>query len=141
MKLNVNRLIALAAVFVFALVSVAAAQLGEFGDLANKINESRDALTTMIQNAKKRDEAQQKRVKETADAVSAALAKIKVTNPDKEGRFKVLVDTWTAFKKTREEVIVPLLLQGKDAEAISIASGIQAERLGKMISLCEELGY
>ncbi len=140
MKLRLNRFIALAAVFFFALVSVAAAQ-GEFNDLQNKINDARDTLTTMIQNPKKRDEAQQKRVKETADAVSAALAKIKVTNPDKEHRFKVLVDTWADFKKTREEVLVPLILQGKDQEAISIASGIQAERLGKMISLCEELGY
>ena len=141
MKLNLNRLIAFAAVFFFAMVSVAAAQLGEFGDLVNKINDARDSLTTMIQNPKKRDEAQQKRVKDTADAVSAALARIKVTNPDKEYRFKVLTETWAAFKKTREEVLVPLILQGKDQEAINIASGIQAERLGKMISLCEELGY
>ncbi len=141
MKLRLNRLVAFAALFFFALVSVAAAQVGEFGDLANKINDARDTLTTMIQNPKKRDEAQQKRVKDTADAVSAALAKIKVTNPDKEYRFKVLVDTWAAFKKTREEVLVPLILQGKDQEAVSIASGIQAERLGKMISLCEELAY
>lgn len=141
MKLRLDRLVALAAVFFFALVSVASAQMGEFGDLANKINDARDSLTTMIQNPMKRDEAQQKRVKDTAAAVSAALAKIKVTNPDKEHRFQLLVETWAAFKKTREEVLVPLILQGKDQEAISIASGIQAERLGKMISLCEELGY
>jgi len=140
MNLRLNRLIALAAVFFFAIVSVAAAQ-GEFGDLQNKINDARDTLTTMIQNPKKRDAAQQKRVKDTADAVSAAIAKITVTNPDKEYRFKILVDTWAAFKKTREEVLVPLLLNNKDQEAISIASGIQAERLGKMISLCEELAY
>lgn len=141
MKLKLNRLVAFAALFFFALVSVAAAQVGEFGDLANKINDARDTLTTMIQNPKKRDAAQQKRVKDTADAVSAALAKIQVTNPDKEYRFKVLVDTWAAFKKTREEVLVPLILQGKEQEAVSIASGIQAERLGKMIALCEELAY
>lgn len=140
MKLNLSRLTVLVALFVFSMVSIAAA-IGEFADLENKLNSARDSLTTMIQNPKKRDAAQQKLVKDTADAVSAALAGIKITNPDKEHRFKLLVDTWSEFKKTREDVLVPLLLQNKDAEAVSIASGIQAERLGKMISLCEELGY
>lgn len=139
MNLTAKRLIAGLAVFFFMLISIAA-EASEFGDLQNKLNTARETLTTMIQNPNKRGPDQQKLVKESADAVSAALAKIKVP-ADKEPRFKKLVETWGAFKKTREEQLVPLLVSGKQDEAVKIASGVQAERYGKMITLCEELGY
>jgi len=58
----------------------------------------------------------------------------------KEAQFKELVDTWSAFKKTREEELVPAILAGKDAEARKIAGGIQKDRYTKCQELLSALG-
>ena len=93
----------------------------------------------MLANKDKRGADQQKLVKDTADAVSAALAKIKAP-AGKEAQFKELVETWNAFKKTREADLVPAILAGKDDEAKKIAGGIQKERIARCYQLVGELG-
>jgi hypothetical protein len=75
----------------------------------------------------------------TADEVSATLAKLKPP-AGKEAQFKELVDNWNAFKKTRENDLVPAILAGKDDEARKIAGGIQKERITKCQQLVGELG-
>lgn len=127
------------ALFFFALIAVSASA-DQFSDLKVKLHEARDNLTNMIQNPNKRGPAQQEKVKKSADEVTEALKKIKVSE-EKQSRYQTLVKTWEAFQKTREETLVPLLLQGKVDEAVSIASGIQAERFSKMMSLVDELAY
>jgi len=57
----------------------------------------------------------------------------------KEAQFKEMSDNWAAFKKTREEELVPLILAGKEAEGKKIAMGIQKERLTKVLTLTKEL--
>ncbi|HLE17112.1 MAG TPA: hypothetical protein VI728_02375 [Syntrophales bacterium] len=123
-----------------AFILVSAVQAATFQDLKGKMIDARNSLTLMIQHPDMRTPEQQKKVKDTADAVSATLAQIRVPEAQ-ASRFKLLADTWNDFKKTREEVLVPLILSGKDAEAISIASGIQGDRFLKMMALCDELGY
>lgn len=114
------------------------AHAGEFGDLKKKINDARESLVTMVKNKDKRGADQQKLVKDTADAVSATLAKIKAPAA-KEAKFKELVATWNAFKETREGELVPLLLAGKQEEAEKLAGGVQKERFKKVNDLCDEL--
>ncbi len=111
---------------------------GDFDELRTKLSSARETLVTMMLNKDKRGADQQKLVKDTADAVSAHLAKIKAP-PGKEAKFKELVETWSAFKHTRETELVPAILAGKDDEAKRIAGGIQKERITKCQTLTSEL--
>ena len=114
------------------------ANAGQFGDLHNKVVEARDELITMVKNPDKRGPEQQKLVKDSADAVSAMITKMSAP-AGKEKQFKVMSDNWAAFKKTREEELVPLILAGKQEEGKKIAMGIQKERLTKVLTLTKEL--
>lgn len=53
-------------------------------------------------------------------------------NSDDKARSATFKPVWEDFKKTREGEIIPLVYAGKNAEAKAIATGIQAERMGKM---------
>jgi hypothetical protein len=108
-------------------------------DLRGQMSAARESLVTMLTNKDKRGADHQKVVKDTADLVSASLAKMKAP-AGKEAQFKELVETWNAFKKTRETELVPLILAGKDAEARKIASGIQKDRITRCQQLIGELG-
>lgn len=126
-------------VAVVALAGSGIAHANDFKDLRAKMTAARESLITMTTDKTKRGPDQQKLVKDTADAVSAAITKLKAP-AGKEAQFKEMVDTWNAFKKTRETELVPLILAGKDDDALKIAGGIQKERFGKCLSLVGELG-
>ena len=117
----------------------AAACAGEYDDLRAEMTAARESLVTFVVNKEKRGTDQQKIVKETADKESARLAKMKAP-AGKEAQFKELVDTWAAFKKTRETELVPAVLAGKDDDAKKLANGIQKERYTKCQQLLGELG-
>jgi hypothetical protein len=125
-----------------ALIALSASSLvraNEFTDLRAQLSAARESLVTLLVNKDKRGADQQKVVKDTADAVSTSLAKIKAP-AGKEAQFKELVDTWNAFKKTREADLVPAILAGKEDEAKKLAGGIQKERITKCQQLVGELG-
>ena len=122
-----------------AALSSTLAAANEFSDLRGKLSAARESLVTMLVNKEKRGADHQKVVKATADEVSATLAKLKPP-AGKEAQFKELVDNWNAFKKTRENDLVPAILAGKDDEARKIAGGIQKERITKCQQLVGELG-
>lgn len=124
----------LVALFLFS----SSAYAGEFADLKKKVDEARGSLVMMLKNKDKRGADQQKIVKDTANAVSAMLSKMKAP-AGKEGEFKEMSEAWNAFKKTREEELVPLILSGKQEEADKIAMDIQRERIMKVMKLCDEL--
>ncbi len=115
------------------------AYASEFEDLRTEMTAARESLVTMVVNKDKRGADQQKLVKETADKVSAHLAKMKAP-AGKEAAFKDLSDTWAAFKKTRESELVPALLAGKDDDAKKLVNGIQKERYTKCQQLLGDLG-
>lgn len=127
-------------IFALGVLSWAASPVsaGEFSDLTSGLNEARNSLATMVSNKDQRGAVQQKLVKDTADAVSASLAKMKAPS-GKEGMFKELVDTWKAFRETRDKELVPALLQGEEEKAETILWGIQKERYGKCLYLIREL--
>ena len=122
-----------------AALSSTLAAANEFSDLRGKLSAARESLVTMLVNKEKRGADHQKVVKDTADAVSAHLAKLKAP-AGKETQFKELVDNWNAFKKTREVDLVPAILAGKEDEAKKIAGGIQNDRITKCQQLVGELG-
>jgi hypothetical protein len=122
-----------------ALVAASAVHANEFADLRGSLSAARESLVTMMVNKDKRGPDQQKLVKNTADSVSARLAKMKAPT-GKEAQFKELVDTWNAFKKTREAELVPAILAGKDDEARKLAGGVQKERITRAQQLVGELG-
>ena len=111
----------------------------EFSDLRTELSAARESLVTMMTNKDKRGADQQKIVKTTADAVSAHLAKLKAP-AGKDAQFKELVETWNAFKKTRETDLVPAILAGKEDEARKLAGGVQKERITKCQQLVGDLG-
>jgi hypothetical protein len=130
--------IALFLVPVFVLIAFLA-YAGEFSALKTKLLDARYSLWIMLDNGDQRGVDQQKKVKDTAAAVSAMLAGMGAP-AGKEAQFKELIATWKAFQKTREEELVPLILaKGKQKEAEKIATGIQNDRFTKLLALCDEL--
>lgn len=134
-----KKLISLMFAALLMLCSSQWAHANEFTDLRAQLSAARESLVTLLVNKDKRGADQQKLVKDTADAVSAHLAKMKAP-AGKEAQFKELVETWNAFKKTREVELVPAILAGKDDEAKKLAGGIQKERITKCQQLVGELG-
>lgn len=134
---NIGRLTAVLAILVFVVTATASYAAG-FGDLKAKIGEARDTIVVMVKNKDKRGPDQQKLVKDSANAVSEMLGKMKAP-AGKEAQFKELNETWAAFKKTRENDLVPMLIAGKQEDADRLAGGIQKERFGKIMALCDEL--
>jgi hypothetical protein len=131
--------IASLAIAVVTLCNSTLVQANEFADLRGKLSAARESLVTMLVNKDKRGADHQKVVKDTADAVSAQLAKMKAP-AGKEQQMKELLESWNAFKKTRETELVPAILAGKEDEAKKLAGGIQKERITKCQQLVGELG-
>jgi len=127
-----------ALLFVSLLFLAPTVHASEIAELKQKMIDARKALYILLTEMHRRGPDQQKLVKDTADAVSAKIAVMKAP-AGKEVKFKELTDTWKAFKKTREEELVPRIMSGRQDEAEKIATGIQNERFTKMMILCEEL--
>jgi len=120
------------------LMATVPARAGEFAVLKEEIATARKALVDMVLYRDKRGPEQQKLVKETADAVSTHLAKMKAPAA-KSAEFKELKDTWDAFKKTREKELVPAILAGEKEKSEKLGSGLQKERLNRMYALIDLL--
>lgn len=128
----------LSAVIPALLLTASTVEAGEFTELFYKIVEARDSLITFAKDKDKQGRSQQKLVKDTANIVSTTIANM---NPPagKEAEFEEMLKIWADFKHTREEELVPLILAGKEKDALSIAMGLQKKRLGKVLALCDTL--
>jgi hypothetical protein len=114
------------------------ASAGDFSILRQEIVAARQALVTMVLYREKRGPEQQKLVKDTADAVSACFAKLKIPN-GRALEFKELKGTWEAFKQTREKELVPAILVNDREKYERIGAGIQKVRLDRMHTLIDLL--
>jgi len=120
------------------LAAAATASAGEFAVLKQEITAARAALVSMVTNREKRGLPQQKLVKDTAEVVSAHLARMRAP----EGRlaeFQQLKDTWKAFKATREEELVPAILANDIDKFTRLGAVVQKERLERMYALTDLL--
>lgn len=116
----------------------APATAGEFATLREEIAAARASLVSMVTNREKRGPAEQKLVKDSADAVSAHLAKLKAPQ-GKVAEFQELAATWNAFKTTREKELVPAILANDTAKVTKLGAVIQKERLDRMYALLKIL--
>ena len=128
----------LASLLPFLLAAGTALQAGPFVQLKEEIVTARKELVTMVLYRDKRGPEQQKKVKETAEAVSTRLAKLKAP-AGKEAEFKELATTWDAFRATREKELVPAILANQKERYEKIGAGIQKERLDRMYALIDVL--
>lgn len=128
--------LALFAISILPLLGLSA-NAGEFQELGKKMSAARSSYTALKSHKDQRGADQQQLVKDTADAVSAQLAKMQAP-AGKEAQFRELVETWKAFKETREMNMVPALLKGND-EAANQFTDVQRERITRCLILAGEL--
>lgn len=133
--MKLSRCPAVLALFLGALLPL---QAGEFAVLKTETEIARKELVTMVLHRAQRGPEQQKRVKDSADAVSAHLARLKAP-AGRAAEFKELKETWKAFKHTRETELVPAILAGEKEKFEKIAAGIQKVRLERCYALMLEL--
>lgn len=81
---------------------------------------------------------QQNEVKESTNIANSCLMDLAIPR-GKEDKVSELKKIWIAFKNTRENELVPLILAGKKEEAKKIGTGIQSERIGKIKALLYQL--
>jgi hypothetical protein len=105
------------------------------GECKPKLDKARSSLVEMLGG--KKDDAQQKLVKQTADDAGACIDGIKAAG--KDAQVAELKKVWGEFKATREKQLVPAILAGKGDEAKTMATGIQKERMDKINSLIKQI--
>lgn len=103
-------------------------------DACAALMEARGNLVTLIGSTDKAAyDGLKTKVHEASAKLDATLAAMaKSYNADNEAKVGAFKPVWEDFKKTRESEIIPLVYAGKNVEAKAIATGIQAERMGKM---------
>ena len=120
----------------FILISAMPSFGSEFAVLKEEIKTARQALVQLALYREKRSPEQFKLVKDTADLVSEHLRKLSPP-AKKAAEFKELKETWAAFKKTREEELVPAIKQNDRARYEKIGAGIQKDRLERVYALID----
>jgi len=98
----------------------------------------RDSLLGMLKDKSKRTPEQKKLVADSCEKVTNAIAGLP-HSPASNDKFEEMKKIWNDFKKVREEQVVPMIEQGKDAEAEKLATGEQKDRLMKIISMCDQI--
>src|SRR4030067_1981110 len=113
--------------------------------LALKANESdvRMALLMMMSASDRAGkELWHQRVKENAEEISKSIQRLLERNKDEPkilSKLEELNKVRLAFKETRDTQIIPLIYDGKIAEAKSLGLGVQTERFDKIRSITLEM--
>ncbi len=99
-------------------------------EACSALMEARGHLVNMLGST---DRAIQDDLKAKVHAASARLDGIlNQIAAGEAARVSAFRPVWEEFKRTRETEIIPLIYAGKNADARAIATGIQAERMGRM---------
>jgi len=103
-------------------------------DACTALMEARGHLVAMIGSTDKAaNDGLKAKIHAASTKVDATVAAMgKSYNAGDESKAAAFKPVWEAFKNTRESEIIPLVYAGKNADAKAIATGIQAERMGKM---------
>lgn len=106
-------------------------------------NEIRLALLMMMSDSDRAGkELWHQRVKENAEEISKSIQRLLERNKDVPkilSKLEELNKVRLAFKETRDTQIIPLIFDGKIAEAKSLGLGIQTERYEKIRSITLEM--
>lgn len=117
-----------------ATLTTGAAQAAPSDDACASLMEARGHLVAMIGSTDKaKNDDLKGKIQAASGKVDANVAAMaKSYNAGDEAKAATFKPVWEAFKSTREGEIIPLVYAGKNADAKAIATGIQAERMGKM---------
>lgn len=117
-----------------ATLTTGAAQAAPSDDACASLMEARGHLVAMIGSTDKaKNDDLKGKIQAASGKVDANVAAMaKSYNAGDEAKAAAFKPVWEAFKSTREGEIIPLVYAGKNADAKAIATGIQAERMGKM---------
>jgi hypothetical protein len=117
-----------------ATLSAGIVQAAPADDACAALMEARTHLVAMIGSTDKAvNEGLNGKIQAASGKLDATLtAMTKGYNAGDEAKANAFKPVWDAFKNTRENEIIPLVHAGKNAEAKAIATGVQAERMGKM---------
>jgi hypothetical protein len=117
-----------------AIFSSGAALAAPADDACAALMDARANLVSMIGSTDKATyDGLKAKINEASGRLDATLAAMaKSYNADDAAKSAAFKPVWEDFKKTRESEIIPLVYAGKNADAKAIATGIQAERMGKM---------
>ena len=115
-------------------LSAGAVQAAASDDACAALMEARGHLVAMIGSTDKAaNDGLNGKIQAASGKVDASVnAMMKSYNAGDEAKAAAFKPVWEAFKNTRETEIIPLVYAGKNADAKAIATGIQAERMGKM---------
>lgn len=116
-----------------SLVAMPFAHAATICDVKTQLIEARTKLVDMLGMT---DKAQQEAAKKAITTASSALetavdALLKEGKVDK-AKLTQFQETWTVFKKTREDEIIPAIQAGKVDVAKKIATTVQADRMKAM---------
>jgi len=134
-------LLSLIAILVLAVQVV---QAEPICDVKNSLATGRTALLELLGTADKGAMAALKtKVEESSAAADAAVKSMTdnaATPADTKAKLTKFVETWTAFKETRQKEVFPAIEAGKVKEAKVVAEGVQAERVKAMGELIAAMG-
>lgn len=120
----------LLALATLALSVAGGAQAAPADDACAALMEARGHLVTLIGSSDKSAyDGLKARIHGASVKLDATLAAMGGADAAKAAAFKPV---WEDFKKTREAEIIPFVYAGKQADAKALATGVQAERMGKM---------
>jgi len=125
-------LIGLAALLLSSAIQTAYAAPAD--DACAALMEARSNLVGMIGSTDKSTyDGLKGNIQSASAKVDASLAAMqKSYNAGDEAKAKEFKTVWDAFKTTRDAEIIPALYAGRGADAKALATGVQAERMGKM---------
>jgi formiminotetrahydrofolate cyclodeaminase len=99
-------------------------------DACTALVDARGHLISMIASL---DKASQGGLKAKIQAASEKVDGIvNSLQSSHEAQIKAFKPVWDAFKKTRDEEIIPAIMAGKNGEAKKLATGVQADRMKQM---------
>lgn len=117
-------------IFAMLLAGMNTALAAPADDACAALMEARGHLVAMIGSTDKAAHDDLKgKVHAASNRLDTILGSMAYSDAAKVNAFKPV---WEEFKKTRENEIIPAVYAGKNADAKAIATGIQAERMGKM---------
>lgn len=117
----------------FALMTMPLAQAATICDVKANLTEARAKLVEMLgmTDKAKQDEAK-KSIGTASEALETALEALLKEGKVDAAKLSKFKETWAAFKKTREEELIPAFQAGKAEVAKNLSTTVQAERVKTM---------
>lgn len=102
-------------------------------DVKTNLTEAREKVVDMLDSTDKvQQEEAKKGIAQASTALETALEALLKEGTLDKAKLTQFKETWTAFKKTREDEIIPAIQAGKTDIAKKLATTVQADRMKAM---------